>query len=164
MKFIFNKLALAMTVISTVVIFVFSTQQGEVSYFYSGIGTHIFEYILERLGISIVDSSIVEYVLRKCAHVFLYGCLGISVSLLLRDLFRSFGKYYEVYTLMCSIIICTICGSIDEHIQSMSIGRGGKFADVYIDAIGYIGGIIAILVLCRIIEKNKEQNKNVKNE
>ncbi len=147
-----------MTVISIVVIFSFSIQQADVSYSYSGFLTHIVQYVLGGLGVEGIRAISVEYILRKSAHVFLYGCLGVSVSLLLSDFFQRFVKYYEILTLICSIIICTICGGIDEHIQTMSIGRGGKFSDVYIDAIGYVVGIIAVLVLRRIKEKSKEQN------
>lgn len=48
-----------------------------------------------------------------------------------------------------------MCGGVDEYIQSLLLGRGGKFSDVYIDAIGYILGIIMALVIYGFSERRK---------
>lgn len=80
----------------------------------------------------------VEFVFRKCAHVFVYGILTLLGHLLFRKVWR--GSLLS-YILPLGLIL--IIASVDETIQKYSENRTSSPYDVLLD---FSGGCLALLI------------------
>ena len=84
--------------------------------------------------------------IRKCAHMFEYFCLGCSTFLFTGELLwrteKRLGKTAAIAFLWCFLYACS-----DEWHQKYVPGRAGVFTDVLIDSIGVV---CAVLLLCLI--------------
>ena len=150
-------------------IFLFSGQQGEAS---AGVSNGVGEWLLGVLGIGIppgMSASDVPIVfglnIRKLAHVFLYMLLGGTSFLFMAMLPIRTSAY--VRPSICAggaVAISFVYACLDELHQSFIAGRDGKFADVGVDAIGFL--MIALLILAiwylvlLLLEKRRTKHKH----
>ena len=126
-----------------VVIFVFSGSAGGMS---SAQSNAVGEWLLGALGIEIPpgqSASDVDifwgFTVRKCAHVFLYFCLGASAVLFVAALSaKALPQWRPSISAGGAVIISFLYACLDELHQSFVAGRDGTFADVGIDAIGFV--------------------------
>lgn len=84
----------------------------------------------------------VEFVFRKCAHMFVYGTLTLLAYFLIR---RRFGKH--LLSFLLPLILIVAIASIDEYLQKFSEGRTSSPYDVLLD---FTGGCIALLLMILI--------------
>ena len=84
---------------------------------------------------------------RKMAHLFLFLSLGAFISTFTKLKYKLEPKYNTIV-----LIICSVCGAIDEIHQSFVPGRSSKFSDVIIDTIGAFIGIMIINILYKKIK------------
>lgn len=137
-------------VVMMVVIFVMSHQAGVES---AGTSEGIGEIIVEILDIEVppdLTPSTVPIVfglnIRKLAHIFLYALLGGASFLFMAAL--PIKAHLYARPAICAagaVIISFLYACSDEFHQSCIAGRDGKFADVGVDAIGFIA--IALLIM-----------------
>ena len=126
-----------------VVIFVFSGSAGGMS---SAQSNAVGEWLLGVLGIEIPagqSASDVDifwgFTVRECAHVFLYFCLGASAVFFVAALSaKALPQWRPSISAGGAVIISLIYACLDELHQSFVAGRDGTFADVGIDAIGFV--------------------------
>ena len=110
----------------------------------SSVFAQIYMFIYEFL-FSGTPKNPVETV-RKLAHMAEYAVQGI----LLCGVFSTFeGKIKGNISYIMFFGLFTAC--IDEFIQLWSYGRAGLVTDIFIDFSGTLMGIVASLILCRII-------------
>ena len=135
-----------------VVIFVFSQRAGDVS---SEQSNAVGEWLLGVLGIEIPpgqSASDVDifwgFTVRKCAHVFLYFCLGASAVLFVAALSaKALPQWRPSISAGGAVIISFLYACLDELHQSFVAGRDGTFADVGIDAIGFVLASLLCMVV-----------------
>lgn len=146
-----------------IAIFMFSGQNGEQSVdmsnsFLVTIIGRILEKILPPLTGNGFEADIREY-----AHMFEFGCLGISMSLLCREIIRKRRWLaFVVSELGCFLYACT-----DEFHQTFVPGRVGTFADVGVDAVGFTIAVILVAIVEASVHikqkcpdtENKEKNQ-----
>lgn len=144
-----------LTLTVMVMIFIFSAQNGDLSedVSHSFIMTVLGQF-LEKILPPITGNGF-EADIREYAHMFEYWCLGISLSLLLREVFvvkRWFA--YPLAEVGCFLYACT-----DEFHQTFVPDRVGTFADVGVDAVGFtLGvGIVGIIELILWLKKKKRE-------
>jgi VanZ family protein len=90
--------------------------------------------------------SFAEFVLRKAAHLLLYGCLGAGSCLALRAAGRP-----GLRAGMTAVLIAVLIGMFDEWNQSGQWRRYGSAADVVLDAVGAaVGAAIALAAVRRL--------------
>lgn len=133
-----------------VVIFVMSHQAGVES---AGTSKGIGEIIVEILDIEVPPDLTPSTVpiffglnIRKLAHIFLYALLGGTSFLFMTSLPLKVSAY--IRPSICAagaVIISFLYACSDEFHQSFIAGRDGKFADVGVDAIGFL--TVAILIM-----------------
>ncbi len=79
-------------------------------------------------------------IIRKLAHIFQYGVLGILAV-------RAFAGLKHRY--LIAILFVIVIGSIDELKQSFDTRRTGVASDVVVDFIGGIYGLFAFWLFSR---------------
>ncbi|SDX55766.1 VanZ family protein [Eubacterium barkeri] len=105
------------------------------------------------LGISVsVDAGGLTFVIRKCAHGFLYFILGILICHGL-----SIGQRVNFKQGIGAVLICLIYAASDELHQRFSFGRSCELRDVCIDTFGALLGIMLYYFF-----KNRQLNKKTK--
>ena len=144
-----------------VVIFVFSQRAGDAS---SEQSNAVGEWALGILGIEIPpgqSASDVDifwgFTIRKCAHVFLYFCLGASAVLFVAALSaKALPQWRPSISAGGAVIISFLYACLDELHQAFVAGRGSKIEDVGIDAIGFVLAAVLcmavwylVLFICR---------------
>ena len=95
------------------------------------------------------DTNRIFVVIRKLAHVFEFGVLGIELSFLFKKL-----SIYPVFMVM-------VVGLTDETIQ-LSNNRFSRVQDVWLDCLGGIIGIVVGLFMYRLIVKLINRHKKSK--
>lgn len=98
-----------------------SLTSGMISHF-----IHIFGFSMHYREINGID-----FVVRKTAHLVVYGTLAV---LWFRALRKS-GFGFKTALVLSLVISCT-CGALDEFHQSFEPNRTGKVSDILIDASG----------------------------
>ena len=146
-------------VINSIIIFGFSSQNGEQS---GNLSKSIIIKIADILNIrKNIDNfiDIGERIIRKIAHFAIYTSLGIwSISFLLTFNIR----------LKWKVVITTLWGitysMTDEFHQKFSMGRHASIDDVVIDTLGIIFGILIVLFIIKLYEiiKNNKKIKSTK--
>ena len=117
------------------VIFIFSSQSRDTSAGLSMNVRGLFATVLEFLGLeAYAQSALLHKFVRKCAHAFLYGSLGVSVAASARD---SQWKYSPLWALL----ICFMYAVSDEVHQAFVPGRGPLVSDVILDTVASGAGI-----------------------
>ena len=99
--------------------------------FGSSLTSGIISHFLHIFGLSMHRVDNIDFVVRKTAHLVVYGILAI----LWFRAFRKSGFGFSTALALSLIISCT-CGGIDEFHQSFEPNRTGKVSDVFIDASG----------------------------
>lgn len=135
------------------VIFGFSSQDGEAS---GGLSRNITNKILQisnkynALGQEEKEqiANKTEKIIRKVAHFSIYTVVG----LLLMGLLSTY-KIKENWRMILSILLGMIYAVSDEIHQSFTPGRSPRIADVYIDTLGVILGVLLILLGIKIYEQ-----------
>lgn len=83
-----------------------------------------------------LSEQLVTIAVRKSAHIFMYGTLGILLANLLRDY-----KLNKKCVFGYGILIASVYASLDETHQYFVGGRSSSLRDVLIDIIGATIGI-----------------------
>ncbi|MDW3709252.1 VanZ family protein [Enterococcus faecium] len=127
------------------VIFYFSNQTGEVS---KEVGSSVAETmnIVKTNDKSDASQTLLLFGLnlRKWAHVWLYGILGLTV-------------YEWMLSTPKAIVLCFGYSIFDELHQHLVPGREAKLMDVLIDVVGF-GMVILLADICRRIHKRMTRN------
>jgi VanZ family protein len=118
------------------VIFIFSSQVGEVS----KENNKIVIYVFNLLGIDLnsIFGVLGDFIVRKAAHFTEYFILYI---LLYRAI--SIKKSTDIKAFICAIVIVFLYACSDEFHQAFVPGRGPAFRDVLVDT---CGGLTAFLI------------------
>ena len=137
------------------VIFVFSSQAKEASYSLSGAVTKF----IRDMGLKDMMPSVwgqrLEHNIRKLAHISLFFCLGITSCIFFTHLLNKVKKYGIVISGAVAGVFCFLCASLDEWHQSFVPGRNGCIRDVGYDAIGFVIGIVLVMVVNGIRGKRR---------
>ena len=135
-----------------ITIFMFSAQNGDESSELSQgfLRTFILRFTPDNISEDIVN--MMEYIIRKCAHMTEYSVFGILVFYQIK-LYRLFEKEWN--RIVMAVICVMIYASTDEIHQLFVGGRSGRFTDVLIDtAGGFIGIMAAAFIAARHQGKN----------
>lgn len=89
-----------------------------------------------------------HFLLRKCGHFSEYFILGILSGMTVLQMKLPYRK-------AVSIGFCILAASVDETIQLFVSGRSGQVSDVILDSVGAIMGIVAVRMVCGILERRK---------
>lgn len=126
------------------VIFLFSSQNGEESSQLSEgfLREFILCFLPEGMNADTVD--LLEYIVRKIAHMTEYAVLGILISLQIRmyEVFRS-----EAGKILAAGGLVLAYAATDEFHQLFIGGRSGQLTDILIDACGGVIGAVIVHVL-----------------
>ena len=133
-------------------IFALSSQDGGVS---AGTSRQFTEILLKTLGLECNDRTIeiINPVIRKVAHFSVYMLLGF-LTMCTCETF----KWQRVYKFDFSIMFAFVFACSDELHQRLVPGRSGEFADVCLDTVGAMLGVLivlAIALICVQIKKKK---------
>lgn len=138
-------IALAFSMLAISAIFFFSEQKGVDSHQESGkVAAKLAETITTSSGKKYSENELktleraLDYPIRKCAHLFIYFCLGFI--LYLSVVFIQKNKRNPLFILLCLFIIIAVA-TADEINQLFKEGRGSSAVDVLIDTIGGAAGI-----------------------
>ena len=134
-----------------VVIFLFSSQDGIASGNASeSVTRRVFAFVLDEKSIYIL-----EKIIRKAAHYFIYFCLGISTCLALSYFYEGYLYKNIQFTnrLLYSGAFCFLYSLTDEYHQSFIPGRNGSFYDCLLDTAGALGGIVFVSSITYFISK-----------
>lgn len=88
--------------------------------------------------------DILNHVIRKNAHFFIYLVLSILVQIAIRR-----SKILGFKRILLVLGICVLYASSDEFHQLFVSGRGARVKDVFIDSAGAILGIVIYQVASR---------------
>lgn len=134
------------------VVFNFSSQDGGDS---SGLSRKVVEFFIKNEE---VINKVEPYV-RKAAHFSEYGLGGV----LFISLFSTYN-WTERKQITISILLGIWYAITDEVHQLMVPGRHGAIFDVYLDTLGFATGVLAMLLLIKLVKiykhNKKEKNKN----
>lgn len=133
-------------------IFALSSQDGGVS---AGTSRQFTEILLKTLGLECNDRTIeiINPVIRKVAHFSVYMLLGF-LTMCTCETF----KWQRVYKFDFSAMFAFVFACSDELHQRLVPGRSGEFADVCLDTVGAMLGVLivlAIALICVQIKKKK---------
>lgn len=151
----------ALTIMCMVAIFVFSSQNAELSQKLSdGLLAKLKAFIALLPSIS---GQGAEHDIRKYAHLFEFCMLGVSSSLLMGELrfdihrgwLRSLPGAFLVSWLFCVLYACT-----DEFHQFFVPGRSAQLSDVGVDSAGALIGCILVFIICLVTAKAKGRGNN----
>ena len=126
-------LRLLLVILWMILIFYFSSESGIQSSETSGFLVQISHHFFPRVSLPIMT-----WIIRKCAHMFLYLILGILVMNLLKERKQS---------VLISFLFSLFYACTDEIHQLFVIGRSGSIQDVLVDMVGVLIGIILINLL-----------------
>lgn len=135
-----------------ITIFMFSAQNGDESSELSQgfLRAFILRFTPDNISEDIVN--MMEYIIRKCAHMTEYAVFGILIFCQIK-LYRLFEKEWN--RIVMAVICVMIYASTDEIHQLFVGGRSGRFTDVLIDtAGGFIGIMAAAFIAARHQGKN----------
>lgn len=126
-------------------IFILSSSNSNESNEQSG---RIVTFISQIFNISNIE--MLNYVIRKIAHITEFFVLGILVM----NLIHCYNKKTYI-----AIILCIIYAISDEFHQSLVPGRSPQIYDVLIDTVGSSLGISIYKLLTKIANINKVKKK-----
>lgn len=125
-------------------IFALSSQDGGVS---AGTSRQFTEILLKTLGLECNDRTIeiINPVIRKVAHFSVYMLLGF-LTMCTCETF----KWQRVYKFDFSTMFAFVFACSDELHQRLVPGRSGEFADVCLDTVGAMLGVLIVLAIALI--------------
>ncbi len=88
--------------------------------------------------------AFIHFIIRKMAHVFIYGCFGLSLLRTLKPLAR---QQLALWFIVATIVL--LVAGLDELNQLYSGGRTGCPQDVILDFSGYLLFSLVYLGLTR---------------
>ena len=152
---------LILIIINCIVIFYFSTENGEESSNTSG---RIIEKIIEILPNSENLSEQereelkenLQFVVRKGAHFSIYTLLGCFTM--------GFMNTFNIKTkrkIICSLGFGVLYAITDEIHQLFSSGRTAKVMDVGIDSLGVVFGILIVFLIVYLINRKNGKSKGI---
>lgn len=155
-NFILKIIFIILMIITCIVIFLFSSQNGEKS---SGVSEGVLESIINFLPNTrdlpadekqaLIENS--QFFIRKTAHFSVYTLLGIELM--------GFLSLYEI-SKRRKILIALLCGVLyaisDEIHQIFSPGRTAKIMDVFIDSCGVVFGIVIVNLVLMIVKRVRD--------
>lgn len=110
------------------------------------------EVVFSKINIPFLNSEIsvenlgaygfLEYLFRKGAHLFFYSILGYVIS---RYFMSSLG-YKKGRIFVFSMFTLLIISMLDEYLQYLQMERSGQWADVWLNCIGGVKGVLTGLV------------------
>lgn len=120
-----------------ILIFLFSSQPGEVSSENNKFVIYIFKFI--GLDLNSILGTLSDFIVRKAAHFTEYFILYIL-------LYRAMNtkKKYDLKVFIGSLLIVFLYACSDEFHQAFVPGRGPAFRDVMVDT---CGGLTAFLTM-----------------
>lgn len=101
-------------------------------------GEHTKSEIQQITGMSEHSAYIINALIRKSAHILMYGCLGIL-----------FYRVIRKRPIWYAWVLTTIIASLDEWHQSLVPGRSPLLQDVVIDSIAAFLFIVVVFLLRR---------------
>ncbi len=136
-----------------ILIFLFSSQPGEVSSQNNKFVIYIFKLI--GLDLNGILGTLSDFIVRKAAHFTEYFILYI---LLYRAMNKK--KNYDIKVFIWSLFIIFLYACSDEFHQAFVPGRGPAFRDVMVDT---CGGLTAFLTMyiCHIKKRHAPPNKRL---
>lgn len=147
---------LILIIANSVIIFGFSSQNGEES---GSLSQKIITIIADIFNVQENRETFLdigEQIVRKLAHLGIYTSLGIwSIAFILT--FNIKLKWQVIITIIWGIIYAIT----DEFHQTFSTGRHASINDVVIDTFGVILGLLLVLLVIKIYYKieNKDSLK-----
>lgn len=93
-------------------------------------------------------SGFVEFFIRKFAHLFVYSVLGMLIA----RLFKALTRWRLGWNYLISVLICAAYAATDEFHQSFIQDRTARPADVVLDTIGAMLGILLYLSISQIFQ------------
>lgn len=90
--------------------------------------------------------GVVNYFLRRGAHLFLYFCMGLGLC-------GAFQWQRKVPAWLPAMALGVAFAATDEYHQLFSGGRTGKLTDVLLDACGLAIGCGASFLVCRFYNR-----------
>ena len=135
-------------------IFALSSQDGGVS---AGTSRQFTEIVLKILGLECNDRTIeiINPVIRKVAHFSVYMLLGF-LTMCTCETF----KWQRVYKFDFSTMFAFVFACSDELHQRLVPGRSGEFADVCLDTVGAMLGVLIVLAIALICVQIKKKKAN----
>ena len=159
----------ALTVAVMITIFIFSSQNGNLS---SGASNGFGAWVLGVLGIDIppgqTASDVVIFAglkIRNLAHIFLYMCLGSSAYALSASLWGikvSLRPSRVLFSALCAFGFSLFYACTDEFHQYFIPGRSATLRDIGIDCIGIALAVI-IFAAAELIIYAVKSNRNKAN-
>lgn len=140
-----RKILLLCVIGMMLLIFLFSSQAGASSHYFSDMAGRILGMLREDENGEFYGRFLIwEWNVRQLGHITLFGLLGgVTHSYLL-------SKQKEltwIRVLKCSFLsalLCFLYGCIDEFHQYFVNGRNARFQDVLVDAIGFLTAICVV--------------------
>lgn len=126
-----------------------ATESSEMS---SGITKFVIEAAQQVMSVTEADFDVLEHIVRKNAHFFIYLVLGVLVV----HAFTKSGAHSSK-AIGSAISTCVLYAMSDEFHQLFIDGRSGEFSDVLIDSSGASLGIILYWFAGKMLRR-KEQN------
>lgn len=130
-----------------VLIFVFSSMQGDESSETSGIFLKAIEKLYEEVthrGLTEIALDSIHHIIRKCAHFTEYAALGASIMYAIWDKWKEHKA-----PIILPELIAMLYATTDEIHQYFVPGRYGTWTDVLIDSAGALTGILIYLLIYR---------------
>ena len=97
--------------------------------------------------VEIVDA--LQHFVRKTAHFAIYALGGILLVSLTTECSAQNPKF-------AALLIGTLYATTDEWHQYYIPGRSAEIADVCLDAVGVLTGIIVFIIIVKLIQRRKE--------
>lgn len=129
-------------------IFYNSLQSGEDSGYRSFMVMRMLRPILE---VFVGRGNVTLLLVRKLAHVFEFALLG----LLLGTFALGINGARTGVKLLCAYVSGQLCALLDETVQIFS-HRGSSVADIWIDSLGVVLGVLLALAVYAISRKSNE--------
>lgn len=151
-----------LTIITMIVIFIFSSENGDES---KNTSRGFVRKVINTLSITrnldeiekeeLIENS--QFLIRKMAHFSVYTILGINVY----GFINTYKNMINRYRILTTIGIGAIYAMSDEFHQLFSSGRSASIRDVCIDTAGTLFGILIFILgeKCRKIKNNSNTIK-----
>ena len=144
-------------IFTTLLIFHFSSQPGDISSHTSSAVRDFLQHTLEWIWPGSASAGIFDFFwtyIRKFAHFMIYMILGVF-ALLTAD---SWLNWHAWKQMLISLAFCAFYAGTDEFHQLFVPGRAGMFRDVLLDTAGAAVGI-AIVALCLSVHRHRKRRK-----
>ncbi|MDF2653166.1 MAG: VanZ-like protein, partial [Paenibacillus sp.] len=109
-----------------------------------------FNYGTQKISLKTSSASgFVEFFIRKFAHLFIYSILGMLIA----RLFKALTRWRLGWNYLISVLLCGAYAATDEFHQGFVQGRTARPADVVLDTVGAMLGILLYLSISQIFKQ-----------